>query len=404
MRFHAGVAYEGRNVPATVPQWGMQMHLSDVSPTVIQYVTTSITQTTLTLPFCTQVLPSVDTHVTNHVIMTRLSLPGGAGTVTLTAPLVVSLHATGDPPHHLFYLKQHVINTCNWQTLIVRAFLVSKILIQYVPPGNTGHFNCPSSIQDAVSLEGNPFLTRLFGRDALGHSPNAGQELMRRIMLAFADLHAELSGTLDSKKKKLPPSIASQMHALPPEEETPLIQAMQSRNLLNPSTFPPRSWTKLALLSATLSSNFQAKFGERYTIYCPQDAQSCKDRIRSNCEGINPHEYAGVNVEVVECSPAANVIESNVNSRKVFLVTSTMLPETTYGLSNCFVGTYITYGCFAIDDTEAFLCTHGASRDMPYQGLSLDRGQTQQPLDIRSTEVTSTKMKASFRAVPAVYN
>ncbi|KIK36121.1 hypothetical protein CY34DRAFT_16594 [Suillus luteus UH-Slu-Lm8-n1] len=103
VRFHAGDADEScyfafvTTVAAKVGTsqvWcpsGMQMHLSDVSPTIIQYVTTSITQTTLTLPFCTQALPNVVTRVTNcstfsaasnllQHIMTRSSLAGGAGT------------------------------------------------------------------------------------------------------------------------------------------------------------------------------------------------------------------------------------------------------------------------------------------------------------------------------------
>lgn len=72
----------------------------------------------------------------------------------------------------------------------------------------------------------------------------------------------------------------------------------------------------------------KVKFGERYTIYSPKDGQPCMDHDRSDGEGVNPQEYTGVKMEVVEWSSAAKPIEGKVDGRKVFLVAATLRPET----------------------------------------------------------------------------
>lgn len=72
----------------------------------------------------------------------------------------------------------------------------------------------------------------------------------------------------------------------------------------------------------------KVKFGERYTIYSPKDGQPCMDHDRSDGEGVNPQEYTGVKMEVIEWSPAAKTIEGKVGGRKVFLVAATLRPET----------------------------------------------------------------------------
>ncbi|KAG1852611.1 hypothetical protein C8R48DRAFT_350172 [Suillus tomentosus] len=147
----------------------------------------------------------------------------------------------------------------------------------------------------------------------------------------------------------------------------------------------------------------KVKFGERYTIYSPKDGQPCMDHDRSDGEGVNPQEYTGVKMEVVEWSSAAKAIESKVDGRKVFLVAATLRPETMYGQTNCFVGTSIKYGVFAINDTEAFVCTYRAARNMAFQGLSPERGQTQQLLEIDGAALVGTKIKAPFGLVPEVF-
>lgn len=71
------------------------------------------------------------------------------------------------------------------------------------------------------------------------------------------------------------------------------------------------------------------KFGERYTIYSPKDGQPCMDHDRSEGEALNPQEYTGLKLEVVNWSPeAATQLEAKVGNRKVYMVAATLRPET----------------------------------------------------------------------------
>jgi hypothetical protein len=45
------------------------------------------------------------------------------------------------------------------------------------------------SIQEAIPLEENPFLVQLFGSDVLGRFPTAGQDRIRRTMLALIGMN-----------------------------------------------------------------------------------------------------------------------------------------------------------------------------------------------------------------------
>ncbi|KAF8064193.1 hypothetical protein FPV67DRAFT_1584778 [Lyophyllum atratum] len=146
------------------------------------------------------------------------------------------------------------------------------------------------------------------------------------------------------------------------------------------------------------------KFGERYTIYSPKDGQPCMDHDRQDGEGFGPQEYTGVKMEVVDWSPAAKeAIEGKVGGRKVFLVAATLRPETMYGQTNCYVGTSIKYGVYAMNDKEAFLCTHRAARNMAFQGITASRGNVNQLLEISGDKLIGTKIKAPFAINPEVY-
>ncbi|KAH9856352.1 leucine-tRNA ligase [Lenzites betulinus] len=146
------------------------------------------------------------------------------------------------------------------------------------------------------------------------------------------------------------------------------------------------------------------KFGERYTVYSPKDGQPCMDHDRSEGEALGPTEYTGIKMEVVQWSPeAAKAIEGKVGARKVFLVAATLRPETMYGQTNCFVGTAIKYGVFAINDKEAYLCTYRAARNMAFQGIMDVRGEVNQLLEVEGTALVGTKIKAPFSVNPEVY-
>ncbi|KAJ7026734.1 hypothetical protein C8F04DRAFT_104879 [Mycena alexandri] len=146
------------------------------------------------------------------------------------------------------------------------------------------------------------------------------------------------------------------------------------------------------------------KFGERYTIYSPKDGQPCMDHDRSDGEALGPQEYTAVKMEVAEWGVAAkDAIEGKVGGRKVFFVAATLRPETMYGQTNCFVGTAIKYGVFAMSDTEAFVCTYRAARNMAFQGISRERGEINQLLEVDGAKLVGTRVKAPFAINPEVY-
>ncbi|KAI0742680.1 leucine-tRNA ligase [Daedaleopsis nitida] len=146
------------------------------------------------------------------------------------------------------------------------------------------------------------------------------------------------------------------------------------------------------------------KFGERYTVYSPKDGQPCMDHDRSEGEALGPTEYTGIKMEVVSWSQAAgNAIKEKVGDRKVFLVAATLRPETMYGQTNCFVGTQIKYGVFAINDQEAYVCTYRAARNMAFQGITAVRGQVNQLAEVEGSLLVGTKIKAPLSINPEVY-
>ncbi|KAJ3727805.1 hypothetical protein C8R42DRAFT_348132 [Lentinula raphanica] len=146
------------------------------------------------------------------------------------------------------------------------------------------------------------------------------------------------------------------------------------------------------------------KFGERYTIYSPKDGQPCMDHDRQDGEGIGPQEYTAIKSEVIEWSAAAKgVVEGKLGGRKVFMVAATLRPETMYGQTNCFVGTAIRYGIFAVNDKEAYLCTYRAARNMAFQGVTEPRGTIDQLMEIDGSKLVGTKIRAPFSINPEVY-
>ena len=100
------------------------------------------------------------------------------------------------------------------------------------------------------------------------------------------------------------------------------------------------------------------------------------DHDRSEGEALGPQEYTGVKMEVVNWSGAAAAeLEGKLNGRKVYLVAATLRPETMYGQTNCFVGPELKYGVYAVNEQEAFVCTHRAARNMLYQGVFTPKGE-----------------------------
>ncbi|KAK0189731.1 hypothetical protein F5146DRAFT_1139201 [Armillaria mellea] len=138
------------------------------------------------------------------------------------------------------------------------------------------------------------------------------------------------------------------------------------------------------------------KFGERYTIYSEKDGQPCMDHDRQDGEGVGPQELTGIKLEVLEWAPNAEVLKSKVGGRKVYLVAATLRPETMYGQTNCFVGTTLKYGVYAVNDTEAYICTHRSIRNMTFQKITKELGVIEQLAEVQGRDLVGTKVNAPY--------
>ncbi len=128
------------------------------------------------------------------------------------------------------------------------------------------------------------------------------------------------------------------------------------------------------------------------------------DHDRADGEALGPQEYTAIKMEVVNWSAAAQAeIKDKLAGRKVFLVAATLRPETMYGQTNCFVGPNLTYGLFAVNDKEAFVCTQRAARNMAFQGVTSVKGEVNQLLEIEGSKMVGTKIRAPFAINPEVY-
>ncbi|OMO52030.1 Aminoacyl-tRNA synthetase, class Ia [Corchorus capsularis] len=105
----------------------------------------------------------------------------------------------------------------------------------------------------------------------------------------------------------------------------------------------------------------------RYTIFSPLDGQPCADHDRASGEGVQPQEYTIIKMEVVPpFPPKMQVLEG----KKVFLAAATLRPETMYGQTNCWVLPDGNYGAYEINDTEVFILTERAAKNLAYQNYS----------------------------------
>ncbi|CAO1623406.1 unnamed protein product [Sympodiomycopsis kandeliae] len=144
-------------------------------------------------------------------------------------------------------------------------------------------------------------------------------------------------------------------------------------------------------------------FGERYTIYSPKDGQPCMDHDRSSGEGLGPQEYTALKMEVVQWGERAGDVGSKVQGKNVFFVAATLRPETMYGQTNCYVGPQIEYGLFVINDTDVYVCTERAARNMAFQGVTSERGRVEKIASLKGEALVGTKIKAPFGIHPEVY-
>ncbi|KAJ2758413.1 cytosolic leucyl tRNA synthetase, partial [Coemansia sp. BCRC 34490] len=140
------------------------------------------------------------------------------------------------------------------------------------------------------------------------------------------------------------------------------------------------------------------KFGKRYTIWSPKDGQPCMDHDRQTGEGVNPQEYTGVKMEVLEWSEQGSRVVAAIPAlagKRVFLVAATLRPEAMYGQTNCFVGTNIEYGFYqSADSSEVYVVTARAARNMAFQELSPANGKVVTLGHISGNAIVGAKVNA----------
>ncbi|ORZ16903.1 leucyl-tRNA synthetase [Absidia repens] len=151
----------------------------------------------------------------------------------------------------------------------------------------------------------------------------------------------------------------------------------------------------------------KVKFGERYTIYSPLDQQPCMDHDRQSGEALNPQEYTGIKMKVLDWSNAAKSaiapFDDALKGKNIYMVAATLRPETMYGQTNCFVGPGITYGVYQVNDTDAYLVTERAARNMAFQKIFAKEGELIKLADIKGDAIVGTKIKAPLSIYDAVY-
>lgn len=155
------------------------------------------------------------------------------------------------------------------------------------------------------------------------------------------------------------------------------------------------------------------KFGKRNCIWSPLDGQACMDHDRFSGEGVQPQEYIGIKLELINyttlleeqreqqqegeeegdgmddslaeklniklprfySNPKNKAIfdqlwENQVDNAKVYLLAATLRPETMVGQTNCWVLPTGRYGAYYINKDEVIIVSEHAAVNMAHQGLN----------------------------------
>ncbi|KAK3944995.1 leucyl-tRNA synthetase, class Ia, archaeal/eukaryotic cytosolic [Diplogelasinospora grovesii] len=149
------------------------------------------------------------------------------------------------------------------------------------------------------------------------------------------------------------------------------------------------------------------RFGKRYTIYSPKDGQPCLDHDRASGEGVLAQEYTALKCKVRRWSEQAQQllaldgkIPSNAN---IFMVAATLRPETMCGQTNLFISPSIMYGIFQVSDTDFYLCTDRAARNMAFQGIFPEWGVIPKIMEISGSDVVGSVVHAPLSFKGDVY-
>uniref|UniRef100_A0A060T503 leucine--tRNA ligase n=1 Tax=Blastobotrys adeninivorans TaxID=409370 RepID=A0A060T503_BLAAD len=154
-----------------------------------------------------------------------------------------------------------------------------------------------------------------------------------------------------------------------------------------------------------LKESGKIKFGERYTIYSAKDGQPCMDHDRQTGEGVNPQEYTGIKIKMLEWTEQGKdaVKGVDISGKTVYLIAATLRPETMYGQTCCFVSPKINYGLFDAGNDELYICTERAFKNMCFQNLTPKRGDYKPLVEINGSSLIGSKVHPALSVYPEVY-
>jgi leucyl-tRNA synthetase len=152
----------------------------------------------------------------------------------------------------------------------------------------------------------------------------------------------------------------------------------------------------------TLRDLGKVKFGTRYAVYSPKDGQPCADHDRASGENVRPQEYTNIKLQVVEPVPE-KLKPIKEKGLRIFLVASTLRPETMYGQTNCWILPEGEYGVFQVSESEAFVCSDRAARNMAFQGFSRVPGQVEKLGEVKGAELIGCPLKAPLTKYEVIY-
>lgn len=151
-----------------------------------------------------------------------------------------------------------------------------------------------------------------------------------------------------------------------------------------------------------LKQQGKIKFGKRYTIYSEKDGGPCLDHDRQTGEGVLPQEYTLIKQKVLE--PYPEVLKPLAALGKtIYLVPATLRPETMYGQTNCWVLPTGEYGAFEINDSEIYVCTERAARNLAFQEYSPKFGEVKKLAGFLGKDLLGAAIHAPLSKYEKVY-
>jgi len=133
-------------------------------------------------------------------------------------------------------------------------------------------------------------------------------------------------------------------------------------------------------------------FGKRPTIFSEVDKQACMDHDRAEGEGVAPQEYTAIKIELLEWTP--DMQKKFKKGSKVYLLAATLRAETMPGQTNCWILPSGQYGCFEAPDSQIFVTSHRAARNMSFQDILMPWGKPKCVMEVSGQELLGKKVAA----------